>query len=145
MGRLIRRCAIGLAVVFVAIQLVPVTRSNPPVEEEAPASDAVRGVLRRACYDCHSNETQWPWYGRLAPVSWLLARDVREGREAVNYSTWNRLDAKQRAKALKESWEEIEEGEMPPWFYLPAHPSARLSEQDRTLLRDWSRSAGADR
>jgi hypothetical protein len=131
-----------LAVAFVAIQLLPVDRTNPPVESEVPAPPEVRAVLKRACYDCHSNETVWPWYARVAPVSFLLAQDVSEGREALNFSTWNRLDTKQRVKAMQESWEEVQEGEMPPWFYLPPHPDARLSAADRALLRTWARSAG---
>lgn len=126
---------------FVAIQFVPVERSNPPVETEVPASSEVRSVLRRACYDCHSNETTWPWYSRIAPVSWLVAHDVHEGREELNFSTWNRLSTKERGEALHEAWEKVEEGEMPPWFYLPPHPEARLSARDRAALRDWSRSA----
>ena len=129
-----------LAVAFLAIQLAPVERANPPVEAEVPASEEVRSILRRACYDCHSNETRWPWYSRIAPVSWLIAHDVREGREELNFSTWNRLSTKKQVEALHGSWEEVEEGEMPPWFYLPAHRDARLSERDRAALREWSRS-----
>jgi hypothetical protein len=98
-------------------------------------------VLKRACYDCHSNEVVWPWYAHVAPVSWLVARDVREGRKAVNYSTWNRLSAGDRRDALDESWEEVEDGDMPLWFYVPLHPEARLDAEDRRVLRDWSRSA----
>ena len=139
MRRWVTRGAAALALAFLAIQLVPVERSNPPVEEEVPASPEARAVLRRACYDCHSNEVDWPWYSRVAPASWLVARDVREGREAVNYSTWNRLDAEDRREALAESWEDVEEAEMPPWFYLPLHPEARLSAADRAVLRAWSR------
>ena len=120
-----------------AIQLVPIDRTNPPVEEDIPGPSEVKAILKRACYDCHSNETVWPWYSRVAPVSWLLAWDVQEGREELNFSTWNRYRAKQRAKKIKESWEEMEEGEMPPWFYVPLHPEARLSDQERDGLRGW--------
>jgi hypothetical protein len=127
-----------LGIAFIAIQFVSVDRTNPPVEEEVPAPAEVRQVLRRACYDCHSNETVWPWYSWIAPVSWLVARDVHEGREELNFSTWNRLSTKARVEALHESWEEVSEGEMPPWFYLPPHPEARLSEADREALRRWS-------
>ena len=139
--RKLTMAAAALAAGFLAIQAVPVDRSNPPVEQEVPASADARAVLRRACYDCHSNEVRWPWYSRIAPVSWLVARDVREGREAVNYSTWNRLDAGDRREALHESWEEVEEDEMPLWFYLPLHPDARLSAEDRAILREWSQQA----
>jgi hypothetical protein len=70
-ARVLKWSIITVGVLLVAIQLVPVDRTNPPVEEEAPASPEVRAVLRRACYDCHSNETVWPWYSRVAPMSWL--------------------------------------------------------------------------
>jgi hypothetical protein len=132
-----------LTLVLFAIQLVPVARTNPPVETEVPAPPEVLAVLERACYDCHSHETKWPWYSRVAPVSWLVAHDVREGREELNFSTWNRLDSKKQVKAMHESWEEVEEGKMPPWFYLPPHPEARLTAEDREVLRAWSRSVGA--
>ncbi len=132
-----------LIVALGAIQLVPVDRTNPPVETEAPATAQVRSVLRRACYDCHSNETVWPWYSRIAPVSWLVAHDVKEGREKLNLSTWNRYTTKEQLKKLKESWEEVAEGEMPPWMYLPPHPDARLSADDRALLRAWSQDVGS--
>ena len=132
-----------LTIALVVIQFVPVDRTNPPVETEVPATAEVRAVLRRACYDCHSNETVWPWYSRIAPVSWLVARDVHEGREELNFSTWNRLTTKEQIKALHESWETVEEGEMPLWFYLPTHSEARLSAQDRSVLRAWSLSMGS--
>ena len=130
---------LSLLVALVAIQFLPVDTSNPPVIGDVPTSPAVKAVLRRACYDCHSNETEWPWYARVAPVSWLIARDVRKGRAELNFSTWNQYSTQQRVKKLKETWEQVAEGEMPPWFYLPAHREARLSAEDRTLLRQWAR------
>ena len=135
----------ALALVFLGIQLVPVERNNPPVEAEVPASDEVRSILSRACYDCHSHETRWPWYSGIAPVSWLVAHDVHEGREKLNFSTWNRLSTMKQVEALHESWEEVEEGEMPPGFYLPPHPDARLSARERAALRKWSFAAVSGR
>jgi len=136
--RSIRWMISALAVAAIAIQFVPVDRTNPPVEGEVPATAEVRSILRRACYDCHSNETVWLWYSYVAPMSWLIARDVREGRDALNFSTWNQLDAIDQAKGLRESWKETEEGEMPPWFYVPLHWSASLSGQDRAALHAWA-------
>jgi hypothetical protein len=141
--RFVRWAVVVLTVALVAIQFVPVDRINPAVETEVPANADVRAVLRRACYDCHSNETVWPWYSRIAPVSWLVARDVHEGREELNFSTWNRMTSKEQIEALHESWETVEEGEMPLWFYLPIHSEARLSAQDRSVLRAWSLSRGS--
>ena len=133
----------GLVLILIllfGIQLIPVTMSNPPIEEQISTSPEVKAVLKRACYDCHSYETVWPGYSQVAPVSWLLAWDVREGREELNFSTWNRYGEKKRNKMIKEIWEEVEEGEMPPWFYLPLHPEARLSDQDHAVLRAWAAS-----
>lgn len=137
------RIVLAVVIALVGIQFIPVNRSNPPVEEEVPASLEVKAMLKRACYDCHSNETIWPGYSQVAPVSWLLAWDVGEGREELNFSTWNRYSQKKRGKIMKEIWEEVQEGEMPPWFYLPLHPDARLSDSDRSLLRAWATNVSA--
>lgn len=142
-GRIAKWAVAVLIIALVAIQLVPVDRTNPPVETEIPATAEVRSILRRACYDCHSNETVWPWYSRIAPIAWLVAHDVHEGRRELNLSTWNRYTTKQQLKKLKESWDEVAEGEMPPWLYLPPHPDARLSADDRAALRAWSQSVGS--
>jgi heme-binding protein len=134
--------ALGLGVLLglVIIQFVAVDASNPRVTSDVPSAPAVKAILRRASYDCHSNETEWPWYSHIAPVSWLLARDVREGRAELNFSTWDQYTTQQRIKKLKETWSEVAEGEMPPWWDRPAHRDARLSEGDRALLREWARN-----
>ncbi len=134
------RTIVVLILVGVGIQLIPVTMSNPPIEEEISTSPEVKAILKRACYDCHSHETIWPGDSRVAPISWLLAWDVREGREELNFSTWNQYGEKKRNKMIKEIWEEVEEGEMPPWFYLPLHPEAQLSDEDHAVLQAWAAS-----
>lgn len=134
---------VGLVVAFLGAQLVPVTRVNPPVQSDLAAPDGVKTVLRRACYDCHSNETVWPWYSYVAPVSWLVADDVNHGRRHVNFSTWSSMPADRQAKTLREIGEQVESGEMPLWYYLPMHPAARLSDADKALLRDWTHDASA--
>ena len=126
------------AALFAAIQLVPVERTNPRVERDIPAPPGVKAVLKRACYDCHSNETNWPWYSRIAPISWMVARDVREARAELNFSTWNRYSAKEQASRLSESWETVAEGDMPLKFYVAPHRGARLSAHDRALLQRWA-------
>ena len=143
-SKLVRSILFGILVVAVAIQFVPVQRVNPPVGVEVPAPANVRTILRRACYDCHSNETVWPWYSHIAPFSWLVARDVRSGREELNFSTWNSVATQQQVKKLKKSWEEVAEGEMPPWFYLGIHRDAALSAEDRKALREWALSAAPE-
>jgi mono/diheme cytochrome c family protein len=112
-----------------AIQLVPYGRrhENPAVVKE-PAWDRTRtrDLFFRACKDCHSHETTWPWYSSLAPVSWLVQRDVEEGRSHFDVSDWN-----EREHHGDEAAKLVRQGEMPPWFYLLAHPEARLSDADR--------------
>ncbi|MDG2332679.1 MAG: heme-binding domain-containing protein [Myxococcota bacterium] len=128
----------GIGCIVLAIQLVPVDRENPPVEAEITAPEDVRAVLQRACYDCHSNESVWPWYGYIAPVSWLVEYDIEEAREHMNFSTWNRYDAEDQIDMVEEIWEEVEEGEMPPFFYTPLHPEARLTPREHALIQVWA-------
>jgi hypothetical protein len=139
--RLFPRLAMIAAIVIAAAQFVPIEKSNPPVETEVPASPQVREILRRACYDCHSNETVWPWYSRVAPGAWLMAWDVNEGRDHLNFSTWNRLSDADRQHAFEEIRDEVESDGMPLPIYLPLHPDARLSEQDHATLNAWVRES----
>jgi cytochrome c551/c552 len=141
--RVVKRGLLTVGVALLVAQLVPVGRSNPPVQGEVAAPAEVRAILRRACYDCHSNETVWPWFGRVAPVSWLLERDVREGRKEVNFSVFGQYAEKRRRRKWTEIPEQVEKGEMPPWFYVAVHPQARLSEADRALLVRWARESAA--
>jgi hypothetical protein len=129
-----------LAVVaaLIVAQLIPVTRDNPPVVRDAGAPPEVRALLKRACYDCHSHETVWPAYSRVAPVSWLVAHDVSEGREELNFSNWPD-DPTRLAKIAKKLPEEVQEREMPPRMYLLAHPEARLTDAERATIAEWGR------
>jgi hypothetical protein len=135
---ILRKGLLGLVAVAAAIQLVPVDRTSAPVTAEIQAPANVRAVLKRSCYDCHSNETTWPWYSRVAPVSWLVARDVREGRKELNFSEFAGYAARRQAHKLKEVREQVADGEMPPWFYVAVHSDAALSPEDKALLREWS-------
>jgi len=140
--RLLRRALLVLAAVLVLAQLVPVERGNPPGGGDVAATREVRAILKRACYDCHSSETVWPWYSRVAPVSWLIARDVREGRREVNFSIFTEYTVKRRQRKWKEIPEQIEKNEMPPWFYTAVHPEARLSDAERAALLRWAAEGG---
>ena len=98
-------------------------------------------VLRRSCFDCHSNETRWPWYARVAPISWLLHRDVVEGRRHLIFSEWDKVPPDKRAKRIAGCWRQVQRGDMPLWFYLPLHPAAKLSSDDKALLEKWATAA----
>lgn len=130
--RVARFALVGGALLLVAIQAVPYGRShtNPPVRAE-PAWDSprTRGLADAACYACHSNETVWPWYSNIAPASWLIQRDVDEGRAEVNFSKWDRPQ-----REAGESAKTVREGEMPPVYYAALHPSAQLSPSERQDL-----------
>ena len=121
--------AVGL---FLAIQLVPVWlwQTNPPVVAQ-PAWDSpqTRAMVKRVCFDCHSNETVWPFYARIAPSSWLVTRDVVQARNAMNFSEWDT-----KSLEVDEISQVINEGEMPPGQYLLLHPEARLSEAEKQQL-----------
>ena len=124
---------IGLGVILlIAIQLVPFGRehTNPSVQAEPKwDSSQTRALAKRACFDCHSNETVWPWYSNVAPVSWVLQRNVNEGRSKLNFSEWNRPQNEAREAA-----EAVQKGEMPEKMYLPLHPEANLSAQEKQAL-----------
>ena len=132
---ILKRLVLVLAALAVLIQLVPKGRdhSNPPVTGEPEwDSPATRETFMTVCGDCHSNETRWPWYSHVAPVSWLVEHDVVDGRRHFNVSTW---DVSQ--KHGDEAAHEYEEGEMPLWFYTPLHPEAKLDDADLALLKAW--------
>ncbi len=124
----------ALVVLAVAIQLVPYghDHTNPPVHQE-PAWDnpMSRGLAARACYDCHSNQTVWPWYARIAPVSWLIQRDVATGRQRLNFSEW---DQPQRGTRPQSVDRRIQRGSMPPWYYVLMHSQAKLSDAEKQTL-----------
>lgn len=118
---------ITAAVLGVVIQFVPYGRdhTNPPVVEE-PVWDTeqTRDLAVAACFDCHSNETEWPWYSNVAPISWALQRDVDEGRDELNFSEWH------LEQEGDEAAETVRDGSMPPWQYTLTHSEAQLSDTD---------------
>lgn len=130
---------VGLAVLalLVLLQFVPVDRENPPVAGDFDGPAEVREILVRSCYDCHSNLTRWPWYSRVAPISFLVAHDVEEGRSKLNFSEWGTYGQAERAHQVAEVQDVIEEGEMPLPIYLLLHGGARLSGGDLQTLRGW--------
>lgn len=136
------KIALAVVIVFLAgAQLVRPARTNPPATAPLAIEDrAAETVLRRSCFDCHSNETRWPWYTAVAPISWLVVSDVNEGRREMNFSAWK--DPKRKLR--KEICEQVREGEMPLAIYLPLHPAARLTPADVQTLCGWAaRSAPA--
>jgi len=126
------RIFLGIAVLLVLMQVFVPARTNPP-SDPAMSLRAVRpdaaeavAVMQRSCRDCHSNDTTWPWYSHVAPVSWLVAHDVSEGREHLNMSEFGTYDGKKQQKKLEDACEQVKQGEMPMWIYTLEHPGAKL-------------------
>lgn len=138
MKRLLRRISLGVCILIAGIQLWPAGRTNPPTTAGLDAPPEVTAVLRRACFDCHSNETRWPWYAYVAPVSWWMVHDVDEGRAELNFSDWGSLEPKKRERKSGKIIEEIEEGVMPPKNYLRLHGDAKVSAEELEILRNWA-------
>ena len=121
-----------IVALFLIAQVIPYGRAhtNPPVvAEPAWDSPATRALAKRACFDCHSNETTWPWYSHVAPTSWFLQSHVDDGRERMNFSEWNKP-----YRAASRSGREVRNGGMPLWSYLLMHPDARLSDAEKLEL-----------
>ena len=131
----------ALVMAFALLQLTNPARTNPPVVHDLMATSSppppVAAMLHAACYDCHSHETQWPWYAHIAPVSWLIVDDVNEGRTNLDLSDWPAADPVWAAKRLASMSEKIGYLEMPPKKYTAIHADARLSEDQRKALTDW--------
>jgi Haem-binding domain len=130
----------ALAAAFALLQSTNPARTNPPVKNIFPVTNAppqVAAMLRAACYDCHSHETRWPWYSRVAPLSWQIADDVNEGRKNLNLSDWPNDDPKRAAKKFEDMSEQIGYGEMPLKKYTLIHADARLTDGQRKELTDW--------
>lgn len=133
MKKIVVWIVIAIVVIGLGIQLIPLPGrgNNPAVTSEPPwDSPQTRALAKRACFDCHSNETVWPWYSYVAPVSFLVYNDTMEGRRRMNFSEWNRGFQ----PGLGEILEQLQEGEMPPAIYLPLHPTARLNAEEKQQL-----------
>ena len=123
--------AVGL-VLFLLIQVIPVDRTNPPVSAEPKwSSPEARALAKQYCFQCHSNETDWPWYSYVAPASWLIRWDVANGRRHLNFSEWDK-----RRGELGEMVENIQSGRMPPPQYTIAHPESVMNAQQKQVLID---------
>lgn len=135
-----------LLTAFVVLQFFTIEKTNPKFDsstdfivlENPPAE--IAQMLRSACYDCHSNETKWPWYAHIAPVSWMLEEHVLDGRDNINLNLWGEFDVEDRAYIIEEMMEEMEEGEMPMPGYLLLHSEAKFDEAQQEKLFKWLRS-----
>ncbi len=131
---------------LVIMQFFGIDKSTPEYDKSkdlltvTQAPTEVAELLKEACYDCHSNETRYPWYTSVAPVSWWIAGHIKNARENSNYSTWGTWSADKRQHKAEESAEEIETGHMPPKSFRFMHSGAKLTDEQKTMLADWFRS-----
>ena len=128
-----------LALAFIAIQFRPVHRTNPLGAGDPQASREVMWVLRRACYDCHSNETRWPIWAFVAPISWQVVKDVELARSRINFSNWQAYTADQQFGLRQVVVWSTATHRMPLWYYVTLHPDARMSPAELEALADWAR------
>jgi hypothetical protein len=142
-----RRILLTVFAVLVLAQFIPMARTNPPVDAaqtmsaKMPVPPDIASLLGRSCQDCHSSQTVWPWYSRVAPVSWLVVRDVNKGRGELNLSEWGRYTARRQDRKLKEICEQVTSRKMPMSAYTLVHPQAKLTDQDRKIVCDWAEAA----
>jgi hypothetical protein len=132
------------AALLVVAQFLPLQRTNPPAQSEVPAPAAVHAILAASCFDCHSHRTRWPWYSRVAPLSWWIVGHVNEGRADLNFSRWPTYDIEGQELALRAIEKQVVAGRMPPRSYLLGHAEARLTESERAVLLDWVRAGFGD-
>ena len=129
-----------LLVAFIAIQFVPVHRTNRPGLGDPAASRHVQWTLRRACYDCHSTESRWPIWAYVAPVSWQVVSDVEKARKVVNFSDWPAYDSLEQAGLKLLVSHVTATHRMPLWYYVTMHPDAKLSPADVDSIAAWAKS-----
>lgn len=135
-----KRIMIPLAIMFVlfaGLQFLSPEITNPPVTSDLKVPHEVQTILKNSCYDCHSNQTNLSWYDKVAPVSWLVAQHIKDGRSGLNFSNWDALSPADQKAKLWESVNQVYLGAMPLGSYTLAHPKAKLSQKDIKVLKDY--------
>ena len=141
--RILKKIALVLLIVFIAIQFIQPAHNNS--DQVLPTDfakiyvvpDSVRSILQNACYDCHSNNTRYPWYSNIQPMAWMMARHIKGGKEKLNFSDFGSNTIRKQVSKLKEIINQVKDGEMPLSSYKLMHKNARLSQADKTLIMDW--------
>ena len=127
---------------LLVIQLIQIKVPEPPKagpQDEIKAPKEIMALLKKSCYDCHSNHTRWPWYSHIAPISWEVDSHVRDGRNWLNFSIWNRYNEEKKQKLYKGIAKSID-WKMPPADYMWIHKDARLTPRERQAIKRWARS-----
>ncbi len=144
--KLYTKILLGVSATLLAVQLFQIDKNNPTYDSnkemlaQVSAPAEVKAILKQACYDCHSYETEYPWYTNVAPLSWWIEEHIEDGRKHFNFSEWGNYDLKKKKHKLEELIEMVEEGEMPLNSYTWAHSEANLSAQQVEELISWTKS-----
>lgn len=139
-----KKIFLGIFILLILLQFLPkgLPSNNSDTSYDLLVNNTippnVNSIIKNSCYDCHSNNTSYPWYAHISPVSFLVGSHVKEGREHLNFSEWEQLGKLDKAEALDDLMEEIEDEKMPIKPYLLAHPASALDQTDRTLLINWA-------
>lgn len=147
MRRWVKWVLLAIPLVLIVIQLVPVNRENPEVAEsksifvKETVPPSLKLAFGRSCNDCHSDQTKWPSYSYVAPVSWIVAGDVHDARKHLNFSEWGDYSSKQREEALEKICEQVQQGEMPEKKYVMVHRDATLKQSERDAICRWTEAA----
>ncbi len=143
---MLKKIGIALVIIFIIIQFYRPEKNSSSENYISDflivtnANDTIKSIIKTSCYDCHSNNTQYPWYAEVAPLSWWIAHHVDEAKEELNFSEWSTFSKKRKNHKLKEMIEQLEEKEMPLNTYMPMHTEAKLSEEQISLLITWIKS-----
>ncbi len=129
-------------IALIGIQFINADRTNPPIIGNLEAPSVVQNIFRTSCYDCHSNETQWPIYSKIAPISWVIIKDVKNGRKKLNFSSWEKNWTEKQRALKKEIWDEVNNDNMPPSQYVLLHPNAKLDISQKQIIRKWALGDG---
>jgi len=134
-----KRTLLIFLIIFIVMQFIQTDKTNPTVDKniEIKANAEVMKIFKTACYDCHSNETIYPWYSKIAPFSWVVSNHINEGRKALNFSTWEKYSDEEKKEHLKDIYRTVY-ASMPLQSYLWIHDDAILTKEQRTLIRDWT-------
>ena len=123
---------------LIAIQFVHINKANPKVRTDLQAPGKIKKILKESCYDCHSNETDWPWYSGVAPVSWFITGQVNDGRKRLNFSEW-KVRPRSKAKEIKKKiYDKISKGEMPLQSYIYLHPASEITFNELQEIKKWA-------
>ena len=132
-----KKIGLGVVILLVVSQLIPVKRTNPPVTADFDGPPAVKHIFEQCCYACHSNQTQWPWYAHVTPTKFLVTGDFKGGRSHFDFSDWGTYDAIHQACLRRAIVAEVKKGAMPPFQYLLMHRQAKPTAEDLRVLEEW--------